>query len=120
MKSKDLILLFLVAGVAYYVWKKQGTGSQATSQLFSGAPVSTVGSQTNYVGGSNPYETVHLSVTDNPVTAIPGTSTAYNSVLPPSQQVDPNDPPPVLCFPGQWPTRGANGTWGCAPPQLMI
>ncbi len=114
MKSKDLILLLVVAGVAYYLLKNR---SGQTGITTAGAPV--VVSQ-NPVG--SPYEALHLSVTNNPLGgAIPGTSTAYNDVLTDTFKVDPNHPPPIVCPPGQWPGHDPTfTTWACSTPQLWI
>jgi len=112
MKSDNLILIAVVGVAAYYLYKS-GAFSGGPNALVPGGPVyAPIPSQPGLA----------IQITSNPNTVIPGTSTAYNQYLPPSQQVNPNDPPPIICQAGQWPTRDARyaGGWFCGSPSVMI
>lgn len=123
MKSNTIITVLIVGGVGYYLWKSGalsglGIGANAQPSFAASAPGPVYAPIAQQPG-------LAIQITSNPNTVVPGTSTAYNQYLPPSQQVNPNDPPPIICQPGQWPTRTTNlqlspTGWFCGTPSVWI
>ncbi len=117
MKSDNLLLFAVIGVAAYYLYQKGVFSSGGPSAM---APLTSGGGPVYAPIASQPG--LAIQITSNPNTVVPGTSTAYNQYLPPSQQVNPADPPPIICQAGQWPTRDSRfaGGWICATPAVRI